>query len=57
VKYLKFFNYFFADNAFVYCLLAIFALSVAVLGYKPKDEAASSLALKKKLQHNKRSAL
>lgn len=57
MKYLKFFNYFFADNAFVYCLLAIFALSVAVLGYKPKDEAASSLALKKKLQHNKRSAL
>jgi len=55
VKYLKFFKYFFVDKVFVYCLLAIFGLSVAVLGYKPKDEAASTASLKKKLQHNRRS--
>lgn len=54
VKYLKFFTLFFVDNVFVYCLLAIFVLSVVGLGYKPKDEAHSSSALKKKLSADKK---
>ena len=47
VKYLKFLRLFFKDNIFVYCFLAVFALSLIGLSFKPKDKAADA----KKLKH------
>jgi hypothetical protein len=42
VKYLRFFRYFYANDVFVYALLAVTFLSTIYLSYKPSDTAAST---------------
>jgi LMBR1 domain-containing protein 1 len=50
VKHLKFLRLFFEDNVFVYCLLAMFGLSLVGLGCKPNDKAADAKKLKQAIR-------
>lgn len=50
IHYLKFFNYFWTNNVFVYMLLAFSVLTALYLGCRPRDTSADSLELRDRLK-------
>eukprot|EP00639_Heterosigma_akashiwo_P015729 CAMPEP_0206385890 /NCGR_PEP_ID=MMETSP0294-20121207/15568_1 /ASSEMBLY_ACC=CAM_ASM_000327 /TAXON_ID=39354 /ORGANISM="Heterosigma akashiwo, Strain CCMP2393" /LENGTH=528 /DNA_ID=CAMNT_0053836735 /DNA_START=77 /DNA_END=1663 /DNA_ORIENTATION=+ len=52
IKYMKFFNYFFANNVFVIILLVLAGLSTVYLILRPQDRPASPDEIKSTVQKN-----